>query len=178
MCWLNAPRFDLVDDEDFTEFGVDALTKNFGGVYVGINKAVGKTHWEVFNDEGGEFDETITTSLYTQTKAAGDFDINWSPNEHLSENEWRQRKLLEFVNWLVSHDLDPDDPKLTLGHPKIGQVDLQKTFNTDNTPIIWYILNNFLDVLSVETSDASCEWKYRWNWLECKEKQIEAIRGN
>ena len=175
MCWLNAPRFNLDSDEDFTEFGVHALTKNFGGVYVGINKAVGKTHWEVFNDEGGELDDTITTALYTQTKAAGDFDINWSPNEYYEQYKWRRRKIEDFCTWLKSNNLDPADPKLTLGHPKVGQVDLQRSFNTDNVPIIWYILNNFLDVLSIETPDTSCEWDYRWYYKKFKEMQIEAM---
>ena len=34
-------------------FGIDALCKDFGGVYVGVNKAVGKHHYEVFHDEDG-----------------------------------------------------------------------------------------------------------------------------
>jgi hypothetical protein len=179
MCWLNAPRFNLDSDEDFTEFGVHALTKNFGGVYVGVNKAVGKTHWEVFNDEGGEPGSLgeVTTALYTQTKAAGDFDINWSPNEHFEEHKWRQRKIIEFCDWLRSNNLDPDDPSLTLGHPKVGQVDLQHSFNTDNTPIVWYILNNFLDVQSMKTSDAYAEWNYRWYDDEFVNMSIEAMPG-
>ena len=179
MCWLNAPRFNLDSDEDFTEFGVHALTKNFGGVYVGVNKAVGKTHWEVFNDEGGESGSLgeITTALYTQTKAAGDFDINWSPNEHYEEYKWRHRKIEDFCQWLRSNDLDPDDPSLTLGHPKVGQVDLKRSFNTDNTPIIWYVLNNFLDVQSMNTSDAYAEWNYRWYDDEFVNMSIEAMPG-
>jgi len=33
-------------------FGVETMNRSLGGVYVGVNKAVGKHHWEVFNDEG------------------------------------------------------------------------------------------------------------------------------
>jgi hypothetical protein len=45
---------------------------------VGVNKAVSKAHWEVFNDEGRNVDELTTTSLRNQTEAAGDFDIEWA----------------------------------------------------------------------------------------------------
>ena len=78
MCWLNAPRF-VLDEEDYNLFGIDTIARDHGGVYVGVNKAVGKHHYEVFSDEGGEsrLDELTTTTLKPQTEAAGDFDIEW-----------------------------------------------------------------------------------------------------
>ena len=77
MCWLNAPRYTL-DVEDYELFGVKTLNRQLGGVYVGVNKAVGKTHWEVFNDENRSVDELTTTALRNQTEAAADFDIEWA----------------------------------------------------------------------------------------------------
>jgi hypothetical protein len=49
-------------------------------VYVGVNKAVGKHHWEVFCDEGRDsrIGELTTTTLATQTLACADFDIEWA----------------------------------------------------------------------------------------------------
>ena len=41
MCWLHAPRF-ILDDEDYNLFGIDSIARDHGGVYVGVNKAVGK----------------------------------------------------------------------------------------------------------------------------------------
>ena len=41
MCWLNAPRF-VLDAEDYELFGIDTINRSLGGVYVGVNKAVGK----------------------------------------------------------------------------------------------------------------------------------------
>jgi hypothetical protein len=51
MCWLNAPRFTL-EEEDYELFGIDTINRPLGGVFVGVNKAVGKHHYEVFQDEG------------------------------------------------------------------------------------------------------------------------------
>jgi len=50
MCWLHAPRF-VLTEEDYELFGIDTMNRPLGGVYVGVNKAVGKHHWEVFVDE-------------------------------------------------------------------------------------------------------------------------------
>ena len=178
MCWLNAPRFDLVDEADFEGFGIDALTKQFGGVYVGVNKAVGKTHLEVFMDEGidSKLDETITTSCRAQTKAAGDFDINWAPNENYSEHEWRVKWINDFKAWLTRNGLDPHDPTLTLGHPQVGQVDLERSFNTDIPYLTWYIMNDYLDVYKIKTSDASATYDYFWHDSNFKQMQIEEMR--
>jgi hypothetical protein len=44
MCWLAAPRFNL-EPSDFDFFGLDTLARPLGGVYVGVIKAVGKSHW-------------------------------------------------------------------------------------------------------------------------------------
>jgi len=173
MCWLNAPRFDLVDEADFEGFGIDALTKDFGGVYVGVNKAVGKTHWEVFIDEGGKLDESITTACRTQTKAAGDFDISWSRKSDFPQHN---EQIDKFASWLRENGLDPDDPTLTLGHPQVGQVNLQKSFNTDIPYLTWYIMNDYLDVYKIKTSDASATYDYFWHDRNFKQMQIEEMR--
>jgi hypothetical protein len=64
MCWLNAPRFTL-DEEDYELFGIESINRTLGGVFVGVNKAVGKHHWEVFHDEGKDsrIHELTTTTL-------------------------------------------------------------------------------------------------------------------
>ena len=49
MCWLQAPRF-LLDQQDYELFGIKTINRSLGGVFVGVNKAVGKHHCEVFQD--------------------------------------------------------------------------------------------------------------------------------
>jgi len=176
MCWLNAPRFEL-DVEDYELFGVDTLSRDLGGVYLGVNKAVGKHHWEVFDDEGRDsrITELTTTTLRSQTEAAGDFDIEWaqSPRGHA----WQESKLADFRNWLVANGFDPDDKSLTIGHPKVAQVDLQQSFGTNNHHDIWHCLNTHLDVAAIRTSTASVEYNYRWSDADFIQRQINIIKG-
>ncbi len=178
MCWLNAPRFEL-DNDDLEAFGVDTLSRPFGGVHVGVNKAVGKHHWEVFVDEGDEYDrskdETVTTVLRSQTQAAGDFDIEWGKS--VAEYQFQKDQLNRFREWLVKNGWDPEDKSLTIGHPLVGQVNFDKSFGTDDYLTVWEILSNHLDVYSIMTSDEKVEYDYYWADDDFMEKQVKEIEG-
>jgi len=174
MCWLNAPRFEL-DAEDYELFGVDTINRSLGGVYVGVNKAVGKHHWEVFQDEGRDsrINELTTTSLKSQTEAAGDFDIEWANNP--GTFYWQIKQLREFREWLTANDFDPEDKTLTIGHPQVGQVDLKRSFATEDYRSIWSQLNTHLNVSAVRTSDAEAVYEYHWWDADYMEKQIKCL---
>jgi hypothetical protein len=176
MCWLNAPRFAL-DAEDYELFGIDTLNRQMGGVYVGVNKAVGKAHWEVFNDEGRGVDELVTTGLRNQTEAAGDFDIEWANNP--GEFHWQKTRLAQFRQWLLDNGFDPEDKSLTIGHPQVGQVDLTRSFGTQDYRQIWNQLDTHLNVVKIKTQDAICEYNYNWSDTDYAEQQIKRIQqGN
>ena len=172
MCWLNAPRFAL-DAEDYKLFGVDTINRQMGGVYVGVNKAVGKAHWEVFNDEGRSVDELTTTSLRSQTEAAGDFDIEWGrdPGAH----HWQIKKLADFRAWLTQNGFDPEDRSLTIGHPKVAQVNLTKSFGTLDYNQIWQKIATRLDVHKIRTSDTVATYEYRWSDRDYAKQQIRRL---
>ena len=181
MCWLNTPRFTL-DDDDYKLFGVESINRPLGGVFVGVNKAIGKHHWEVFVDEA-EYNPThisdnlITTTLNTQTEAAGDFDIEWANNP--GQFPWQIKNLADFRIWLINNGLDPDDHTLTIGHPQVGQVNLVRSFGTEDYPTIWEQLNTRLNVSAIRTSEADAEYPYRWSDTDYQEQQIQRIeQGN
>lgn len=173
MCWLNAPRFTL-NALDLELFGIETLNRKMGGVYVGVNKAVGKTHWEVFNDENRSVDELVTTGMRSQTEAAGDFDIEWARNP--GAYHWQIKKIADFRTWLVSNGFNPDDPSLTIGHPQVAQVNLTKTFGTLDYNQIWQQLSNNLDVYKIRTSDARATYDYRWSDPDYAEQQIRKLQ--
>ena len=177
MCWLNAPRF-VLDEADYELFGIETINRPLGGVFVGVNKAVGKHHWEVFQDEGRDsrVGELVSTTLRSQTEAAGDFDIEWANNP--GNYEWQKIRLQEFREWLTVNGFDPDDPALTIGHPQIGQVDLIDTFWTNDYQAIWKRLNTHLDVYSVRTSDARAVYDYCWSDQDYAQRQINIIGNN
>lgn len=175
MCWLRAPRFEL-EEADYDLFGIDTINRSLGGVYVGVNKAVGKHHWEVFQDEGRDsrIGELVTTSLRSQTEAAGDFDIEWANNP--GAYSWQITRLAEFRTWLLANGFDPNDKSLTIGHPQVGQVDLERSFGTQDYREIWRQLSTKLDVYKIRTSAAEATYNYKWSDADYAEQQIGALK--
>jgi hypothetical protein len=178
MCWLNSPRF-VLDHDDYELFGIASINRPLGGVFVGVNKAVGKHHWEVFVDEAGydpdhRTDSLITTTLQSQTEAAGDFDIEWAQNPALYP--WQTRQLTNFRTWLIRNGFDPDDKTLTIGHPQVGQVDLKRSFGTEDHREIWAKLNSRLNVTGIRTSSHRAEYLYRWQDADYIDQQIAVIK--
>lgn len=174
MCWLNAPRFAL-NEEDYELFGIETINRPLGGVFVGVNKAVGKHHWEVFNDEGRDsrISELTTSTLRSQTEAAGDFDIEWANNP--GEYAWQKQKLQEFHIWLTDNGFDTNDKSLTIGHPQVGQVNLVRSFSTDNYREIWTKLEQHLDVYSIKTTSSYTNFDYHWSDTNFITRQIDII---
>jgi hypothetical protein len=175
MCWLNAPRFTL-DADDFELFGIDSLNRPLGGVFAGVNKAVGKHHYEVFCDEGiagHSIDELTTTTLRTQTEAAGDFDIEWANDP--GKYHWQVKRLKQFRSWLVDNGFDPEDKTLTIGHPQVGQVNLIKSFGSIDYKIIWAQLGQHLNVHSIQTSNSLAIYTYDWSDLDYRDQQVLRI---
>ena len=175
MCWLNAPRFELTA-EDYDLFGIATINRKLGGVYVGVNKAVGKHHWEVFCDEGRDsrVAELVTTTLATQTLACADFDIEWANNP--GTFPWQIQQLAEFRQWLTANGFDPEDPALTIGHPRVAQVDLQRSFGTEDYRSIWSRLNTRLNVSAVRTGTAQAKYPYCWSDPDYTELQIKELK--
>jgi hypothetical protein len=174
MCWLQAPRFELAP-EDYELFGIETINRSMGGVYVGVNKAVGKHHWEVFQDEGRDsrITELVTTGLRAQTEAAGDFDIEWARDP--GAFFWQQKQLAEFREWLARNGFNPDDKSLTIGHPRVGQVDLVRSFGTTDYQSIWQQLSTVLDVHKIRTSSAEATYEYRWSDPDYAQQQIKVL---
>jgi hypothetical protein len=174
MCWLNAPRYEL-DEQDLDLFGIETINRKLGGVYVGVNKAVGKHHWEVFQDEGRDsrIAELVTTGLRTQTQAAGDFDIEWARDP--GAYHWQVKQLAEFREWLARNGFDPKDKSLTIGHPCIGQVDLERSFGTQSYDQIWRQLSTKLDVYQIRTSNCTATYDYHWSDPDYDQQQIKAL---
>jgi hypothetical protein len=174
MCWLNAPRFTL-DAADYELFGIDTINRPLGGVFVGVNKAVGKHHWEVFQDEGRDsrIGELTTTTLRAQTEAAGDFDIEWANNP--GTFPWQIQNLKDFGEWLVANNFDPEDKSLTIGHPQVGQVDLTRSFGSTEYKHIWDQVASHLNVHSIRTGNASVTYSYNWSDSDYMNKQMEQL---
>ena len=125
--FLNAPRYDL-HEQDYELFKKNRYSRELGGVYLHWSQ-VGKTLYEVFRDEGEKpLDDATCSAINHQKYYSGEFDIEWGETI-TEEHPFKLKEMTRYRKWLESNGYDWEDPKLSLGYIKIGQVDVKgKTF--------------------------------------------------
>ena len=62
----------------------------------------------------------------------------------------KKKKWINLESWLKNKNYDWDDPKLALGYIKLGQVDLKRSFGTENFIEIYNKLSNNLNITKIE----------------------------
>ena len=85
--------------------------------------------------------------------------------------------MADFKTWLINNGFDPDDKTLTIGHPQVGQVNLKRSFGTEDYRVIWDKLNTRLNVTAIRTSDKAVEYPYNWSDSDYMQQQINALQG-
>jgi hypothetical protein len=127
--FLNAPRHDL-HEEDYELFKKNRYDRELGGVYLHWSQ-IGKTLFEVFRDEGGtKMDEVTCSEINHQKYYSGEFDVEWG-QPILRIVMISKQEIARFKDWLKLNSYDWQDPRLSLGYAKIGQINLEKTFGND-----------------------------------------------
>jgi len=118
--------------------------RELGGVYLHWSQ-IGKTLYEVWRDH----DESVGESGITHQKLySGEFDVEWGQTI-TDKHEFKKTELQNFQKWLKENGYNWNNKKLALGYIKLGQVDLQKSFNTENFLDIYKTL---VDNLNIEAN--------------------------
>jgi hypothetical protein len=186
--FVHAPRYELTDEHRLG-FTRNKYDRELGGVYMHWTQ-IGKTLYEVFRDESapklnvgldatdisvgaGTTCEAITALKYY----SGEFDIDWSRDiVRGGTAPWHDAEQAQFRAWIKNNGLDFDDPKLSLGYLKIGQVDLQGSFGTTDAGEIWKKLGQHLDIYSIEVNGVVGVFDYAWSDSDHYERQLENLK--
>ena len=175
--FLNAPRHEL-QEEDFELFKSNRYDRDLGGVYLHWSQ-IGKTLFEVFRDEGApKMDETLCSAITHQKYYSGEFDIEWGQTI-AEEYKWKKDEIEEFKSWLKLNGYDWEDPKLALGYMKVGQIDLKKSFGTENFLEIYNQLSNNLNITKIEVIDSenvSSEYPYTLESKDWQQIQMNSLK--
>jgi hypothetical protein len=173
--FLNAPRQDL-KDEDYELFLKNRYDRELGGVYLHWAQ-VGKTQFEVFRDEHGEdIDEATCSAINSLKFYSGEFDIEWGRNINETNAIWHKEEQDKFRNWLYRNGFDWNDSKLSLGYIKLGQVNLQKSFGTEDFFSIIKKMSQHLDIYKIKIGDVEQTYNYVWSDDNYKKMQIDFLK--
>ena len=173
--FLNAPRYELTN-QDLELFKVNRYDRELGGVYLHWSQ-IGKTLYEVFRDEKGQkLDEATCSAITHQRYYSGEFDIEWGKSVTEELNYFKKKEMDPYRTWLKDNGFDWDDPKLSLGYIKLGQVDLIGSFGTDKFLDVYEIMCNNLDIQEISTENHSCKYPYTLNSHDWKQIQLDELK--
>ena len=176
--FLNAPRYELQTD-DFDFFKHNRYNRELGGVYLHWSQ-VGKTLYEVFRDEHAPvMTESMCSEINHQKYYSGEFDIEWGDTITEETHAFKKKEIEEFKKWLKENNYDWDDPILSLGYIKLGQVDLKRSFGTENFKEIYNTLSNNLNITKIEVFDGqttNCDYSYSLESPDWQQIQIESLK--
>lgn len=173
--FLNAPRLDL-QEQDYDLFLQNRYDRELGGVYIHWAQ-IGKTQFEVFRDEhGADIDAATCSSISSLKFYSGEFDVEWGRDINESNHEWHRNEQRQFKEWLQRNGFDWDDPKLSLGYIKIGQVNLEKSFGTMDFFEIIKTMSPLLDIYKIKTPDTEQTYDYVWSDDNYKQMQIDFLK--
>lgn len=177
--FLNAPRYDL-QDQDYDLFKKTRYDRDFGGVYLHWAQ-VGKTQFEVFRDENGQdIDEATCSAINSLKFYSGEFDVEWGRDINEKNNHWHRDEQEKFREWLGRNGFNYEDPKLSLGYIKIGQVNIEKSFKTDNFFKIIDLMSDYLNIEEIKVKEmntiTSNVFPYVWSDTNYKQMQIDFLK--
>ena len=177
--FLNAPRMDL-HDADFELFQKNRYDRELGGVYLHWSQ-VGKTLYEVFRDEHApKMTESLCSEVNHQKYYSGEFDIEWGATITEQTHDFKKQEMDDYRAWLQANKYDWQDPKLSLGYIKIGQVDLHKAFGRDATfKQIYQTMTENLNITRIEilsSKSIRCDYPYTLDGNDWQQMQMETLR--
>jgi len=173
--FLNAPRRSLNDD-DFLLFQKNRYDRELGGVYLHWSQ-VGKTLYEVFRDEHApKMTEALCSEINHQKYYSGEFDIEWGQTITEANDDFKQAEMNEYRSWLANNGYDWNDPKLSLGYIKLGQINLKEAFGEKTFLEIYDEMKNNLNIKRMSTDKATCEYPYTLESNGWKQIQMEGLK--
>ena len=174
--FLHAERYTLRDEfrQGFVDNGYD---RRFGHVYMHWAQ-IGKTLFEVWRDEHApNLDQTTCDDITQLQYYSGEFNVEWGMDIVYGGNcPWHDKEQDEFKSWLEKNNLNPYDPKLSLGYLPLGKVDIEKSFATTDPYAIWDVLSDHLDIYSIEVNGIKNSFDYCWTDDDYKQKQIDKMK--
>ena len=176
--FLNAPRYDL-HDEDYDLFKQNRYDRELGGVYLHWSQ-VGKTLYEVYRDEHAPvMTEALCSEINHQKYYSGEFDIEWGDTITEETHDFKKQEMEGYRAWLKENNYDWEDPKLSLGYIKIGQVDLETSFQNRPFTSIYEVMKDNLNIKSITIrSDKVYEnnFPYTLDSKDWKQIQMEGLK--
>jgi len=145
-------------DECKRTFDKSRYDRKFGHVYLHWTQ-IGKTLFEVFNDENGvEIDQATCDAITHLRYYSGEFDVEWGRSiEYYGNYPWYKERMDKFAEWLWRNGFDHNDPQYNYGHHQVGYVE-----NLGTPEETWDMLSTHMDIYRIEAGGEGLTFDYTW----------------
>ena len=100
--------------------------------------------------------EALCSEINHQKYYSGEFDIEWGQTITEANDDFKQVEMNEYRSWLANNGYDWNDPKLSLGYIKLGQINLKEAFGEKTFLEIYDEMKNNLNIKRMSTDKATC----------------------
>ena len=122
----------------------------------------------------------MCSEINHQKYYSGEFDVEWGQTI-TEQHDFKKEEMDSFRTWLKDNNYDWEDPKLSLGYIKIGQVDLDKTFGKGKSfREIYKVLSNNLNITNIKIiakNEVECNYPYSLESDDWKQIQMEGLKS-
>ena len=176
--FLNAPRYDLHED-DYELFKQNRYDRELGGVYLHWSQ-VGKTLYEVYRDEHApEMTDALCSAINHQKYYSGEFDIEWGDTITENTHGFKKEEMEGYRAWLKDNKYDWEDPKLSLGYIKLGEIDLETSFQNSPFTGIYEEMKDNLNIKNITVQGKNIianDFPYTLDSNDWKQIQMEELK--
>ena len=134
----------------------------------------------MFRDEHGpRMTDAMCSEINHQKYYSGEFDIEWGQTITEKNYAFKKKEMDGFRHWLDLNGYDWDDPKLSLGYIKIGQVDLKLLCEDKPFLDVYDIMKDNLNIKSshtIGTQGTECYYPYSLDSEDWKKIQIDYLK--
>ncbi len=176
--FLNAPRYDL-HEEDYQLFKQNRYDRELGGVYLHWSQ-VGKTLYEVYRDEHApKMTQALCSAINHQKYYSGEFDIEWGDTITENTHGFKKEEMEGYRAWLKDNRYDWEDPKLSLGYIKLGEIDLETSFQNSPFTGIYEEMKDNLNIKNITVQGKNIianDFPYTLDSNDWKQIQMEELK--
>ena len=133
----------------------------------------------MFRDEHApKMTDALCSEINHQKYYSGEFDVEWGKTITEQQDEFKKEEMDPFRKWLADNNYDWNDPKLSLGYIKLGQVDIERTFGNMTVTEIHDAMGknlNIKSIASVSSDTVRCDYPYTLDDEDWKQIQMKGL---
>ena len=107
--------------------------------------------------------------------------MEWGQTIDEDKFDWKKQEMDDYRKWLYLNGYDWDDPKLSLGYIKLGQVNLEESFKEGFTfQQIYNKMTGNLNISSIMIEadrKVTCDFPYTLDSDGWQQIQMEGLKG-